>query len=364
MKRNRGGFSLIELLVVMTIIAIVTAFLLGGGLGAFGAGRIAATRATISKIDSILSERMDQLRKDPLRGPTNELMQRWAAASPPNSYPLSEKNAEAIARKIAFRSAFPQRLEDCFGADSTIGGGDDSPILTTWLSKTGGVLRPPGHQTKNESAKLLYLIIQTGLKTEITDSVNPRHIAYLDPSDKSMELPAIVDDWGNPLRFYGWPTRLVRPAGPPNGITQSVFNMTAKPLLGLEIPATPSPIPYPATGNTAGQLTVCQDPFDPKQSYATFAASTTIDTAPFNLASMTYNAVTGLFSVTGQRTCPPLDINQFYDPYTYHAPLIMSAGEDGEFGLELPTVAGPGRLGLPLANSEELIADNLTNQQK
>ncbi len=62
--RPRAGFSLIELLVVITIMAIVIATLVSY-LGPGGArARRAATATTIEKLDSMLKARWDEYRKD------------------------------------------------------------------------------------------------------------------------------------------------------------------------------------------------------------------------------------------------------------------------------------------------------------
>jgi len=53
------GFTLIELLAVIAIIGVLAALVLGALRGAQQDALVAKTRATISKIDAVLSERMD-----------------------------------------------------------------------------------------------------------------------------------------------------------------------------------------------------------------------------------------------------------------------------------------------------------------
>jgi hypothetical protein len=130
----------------------------------------------------------------------------------------------------------------------------------------------------------------------------------------------IVDGWGNPIRFYLFPTRLFRPGG--------VGTPTNYELITLMIPKL-----------SGKQLNV--DPDDPTGEIA--------------------------------RVVPNFEAT-FHTPGTYHVPLLVSAGEDGELGLYEPYLSSagvfgylaqpdPGQFTGTSLNSSSTLFDNLTDQQ-
>lgn len=368
---RRSGFSLIEVLVVITIIAL----LISGLWIAIGPGMARAresnTRTLLVKLGSMIQERMQSIEAMPIANESQlKLKSRFDHPTAANVTTMSQALADQVARRHRLRMAFPQRLEDLFGYDGAPDpypppAGmpiDDGAILRIWLQKTGGVLLPAGHRRENESAKLLYIALTQGGFGSTIDNIDPKHVAFLDPNDKAMDLPAFVDNWGNPIRFYLWPTRLVRPGGPGTAISQAVFQATAKVLVpSLSVPNTPSPFPATVLTNMLNQ-----DPLDANGRFFQTLLSSTIETNPFRLTILDSNGSAvhpTTFIPYGVKTCPALDVNQFYELSTWHAPLVMSAGEDGVFGIEPTTAAGAARLCMPIAGQEDAISDNLTNLQ-
>jgi hypothetical protein len=126
-------------------------------------------------------------------------------------------------------------------------------------------------------------------------------------------LPEFIDAWGNPLRFYRWPTRLFRSmgqnaSGSLNAISASPDVATAK-LLFSTLPV--------FTGNL--QVDLARDPQDPLQDCLTIFQPANATPMPIfeNLTDATYPVV-------------------FHTPATYHVLLVISAGPDGELGLYEP----------------------------
>lgn len=329
---RRAGFSLIEVLVSITIMVIVISFIVSF-LGTTGsAAREASTRATIAKLDSLLQARYrqmvdsfnDQERKSLNRNEWTNI--NYAASNYlGGSEPAAAK--KALVKLNRYRGAFPQRSGD-FGI---LGGSDVNPNASLWPASV-----PASHTAATESIELLYLILTkgggTGAEAQIADSINPRHIKDTD-GDGLMEF---VDDWGNPLRFYLSPTRLIRPGGPYTLPTSQQYSLAKSMIASLP------PLPSSATDFTS---LFNQDPLDPRGALRL--------TNPFPASPGTgdrhfYNPI-----ATFEQN--------YHTPDTWFAPLIVSCGADEALGLEDPTTASPNRHAF-VVNADE-VGDNITNLQ-
>lgn len=138
-----------------------------------------------------------------------------------------------------------------------------------------------------------------------------------------------LDAWGNPLLFYRWPTRLLRPAGPTSPVMPA--------LAALQIGGLPS-----------DNLTLSKDPGDGVNLYSD--------------------------KIAEQILPPEIFEKLFHTPRTYYVPLILSAGPDRESGLYQPHVHDDstpiyGNLAQPLPAtladpSYGPLLDNITNHKK
>jgi prepilin-type N-terminal cleavage/methylation domain-containing protein len=362
----RAGFSLIELLVVMSILLLLAGAVLAF-LGQSGAAaRTAATSSLLVKLDSLLQARFDELRqsfeeqerKSSLKAewiniPANAAALKTQYDAAGNGAPLASvpvAAARALVRIDRYRGAFPQRVEDLYGIDGAAGlvngVNDDSPLLATWTSSTPVWNEKPrvpaNHTRETESSELLYLALTVGVSAgagkEVLSDINPKHIQDTDNDG----LPELVDDWGNPLRFYNAPTRLVRPGGAGVLPTPTAFHALAQQLLS-GVPAIPaSPVDLSNSFN--------QNPFDSKGSLRNVAAGARYFEAAFTLDRP-----------GGATSCPAFELN-FCTPETFFRPLIVSAGADETLGLGEPSAAGVSRLAGVLTVDEA--ADNVTNRQR
>jgi len=267
-QRNRAGFSLIEVLVVITIMLVIIGMIVGF-LGQTGkAAREAATRATLTKLDALIQARYRQMlesfaEQDRKSNQRNEWTNvAYSAAAIGGSVPLPAR--KAMVKLNRYRGAFPQRSEDL----GNLGGSDlANPNATLWPGT-----EPATHLAETESSELLYIILSrgggTGAEGQIADSINPRHIKDTD-GDGFMEF---VDDWGIPLRFYNSPTRLVRPNGAysrsgPTSEQQSI----ARQLISNAPAYASDPFDFTHLFN--------QDPFDPKGALRAPAFAAPVDSA-------------------------------------------------------------------------------------
>lgn len=363
-QATRAGFTLVELLVVISIIAILAALTVRVAVGLVNEGREAGTKATISKIQRILDSRLQAFqRKYGNNDATTQVRLKrtpeWALTTyltipdaNGNAVALNE-NARLIAtRKLLYIQHFPQLAWELN------------------YRQHPGMFREPGNPTISvqptestvSNAEVLYdLIVNAAPVGEPpigTDSFNANETGDTD-NDGRLEF---VDAWGQPLRFYRWPVLLFRP------------DLPASDVLTPYNPSNPPPAPratfamnllasYPPDGlnnNQSNQL--IRDPQD-----------------PLGLMTRVNNLVAGSELLTllangnnwqGDRV---FGFAGFHYPQTFHAPMVVSAGADGDFGLQEPRYGGTtspaldssssgfGFLGILSTPSGEGLYDNISS---
>ena len=196
---RRAGFSLIEILVVIGLIAFLTAALVAVIPRVGNAAKVAATKATIKKVDEMLNDRINGFRRwinkqDQLAGNSTTNPPSYVTNSPYASMFIANPvQAKSLAIKYSFKTYFPQLFSEF-----------STPVQPG-----------PTHTQVTESSESLYLFLTSGPLFD-TEPPSAADLKSLETADTDGDgLVEIVDAWGHPLRFYRWPTRLVRPGGPP-----------------------------------------------------------------------------------------------------------------------------------------------------
>lgn len=324
---HRAGFTILELLVVVGVIAILASlgFVMVKNFGQ--TSRDAQTQATIRKVDAALQDRLQALARfyenSDRRAGTPRVSipvyvdkttdrQAWEANGTNGAPP--RVLIELLARKKYKRKHFPMNFAEI---DHNNDGIPD--------------LQPPNtsaHKPETENAAVLYYFLTQGAK------FGSEEIAVVDFIDREIAdtdgdgLLEIVDGWGKPIRFYRWPTRLIRPQSAGNESTNvttldnSTINVNRAAIFLI--------------GNIPSAQILRNDPQDP----------------------------------LGTNTAPADAFEQnFHTKQTWHAPLVVSAGPDGEFGLLSPTEDGAnyGHLAQPEPDNDpnkptvEYLQDNVSN---
>jgi type II secretory pathway pseudopilin PulG len=288
-RRGRGiggGFTLIEILMVIALMMTMMAMMVMLVGNMLGTSRTAATRATLVKVHGMLQERRDafsmyQLKRGEIATAVGVLRASGLSER------FSRQLAPVVARKLLYRLALPQHH-----GERTIG---------TNVSSNA------------DSSELLYWLLKNGNTFGVPNLSDGRFIANELGDTDGDGLIELVDGWGQPLRFYRWPTRLVRSAGPGQSISSADYERSQL-LLGAGTKARFSFDPD-------------DDPLDRFGAWVTAQGNESL----------------------------------YHTPYTWHAPLVLSAGSDGIVGLYEPhDTANLGHLAQP--NGTDLaIYDNITN---
>lgn len=354
---RRSAFTMLELLVVMVLMSILIALVATVYAQSIGAARVAATRTTIRQVQRAVQYRVERFREYNHRNLATLMRAQYDTAGNPSPYDkIPLELAGILVQKNRFRATFPQRLEDLFGIDGVPGTEDDSDLWRVWKARCNGSglpvsdadIRPVGHALELENAELLYLFLDSGERygdnTFQVDNLNHEHVQDANGNG----LPELVDSWGQPIRFYNWPTRLVRPGGGTNPIEQSTFAVTARQMLAITPPPA-SPSPFPANEYSHP---LNMDPDDP---YGTLSSSVSAGwfTAPFQLNRNPFGSLPNLV------TCQPFDETNYHTLDTYHTILIVSAGPDEQLGLVEPTDADLPRRNADLESLDDAL-DNLS----
>lgn len=400
---DRRGFTLLELLIVISIIAILMGLSLSVMFGLTEQAEVEATVVTVRKVDGVLQQRIEAFQRafkgDRLDAAMNIVRAKLAQQQ---IFGVRDEVLEVLARKRAFRYEFPQRMVERFVEEHPVVSGSVTPtpqvpgmadsvyaaIAAPYARQqleSEGVSGPSAaaiaqraalnwtrHDPATESAELLYFALTAstsyGVAAVDADRFTTREVVDTDEDG----LPEFVDAWGNPLRYYRWPTRLIDSDPPvpfqpdlsdPNDVTDrrliaGLERETANLLFrGLS----PPPVALP-NGVTPRDL-LLTDPDDP--------------------VGRLYSEMERLNGANGS----PLLATEFneanyHTPETYHTPLVVSAGPDGDLGLLEPVVTDPstntfGNLAsIPDMNNDTLfdatdhllvrdqLVDNITNRNR
>ena len=448
-KMKKSGFTLLELLIVIGLIATLMTLSVVVMSGFLTTAEVEATSATIQKTFRLLEQRTDAFDRS-FKGSRKQLeisRIRFLLARQ-ELFGVSEESIEILAKKAAYRFEFPQRMVErtTIGEDINSNGILDSgedinsngvldgldnvpngaaypnlavgqtasvpgmpfsiydkiayPIALQQLIKEGNAtptsdlvnarvtLNWSRHQTATESAELLYytLVYSTSYGSAAVDSDRFTNAEVRDTDGDG--LPEFVDAWQQPLRFYRWPTRLIdtHPTVPfqpvlsdPNDATDVIITVDTnndgvpdttvgqrqvaaleRQVASIMLKGLPPASALLPNGALPRDL-LLTDPDDP------------VGILYFELERLNGLNGTPLFSNEFNET-------KYHTPDTFHSPLIVSAGKDGQLGLYEPNDSAnfgnlaqyndnlngtaTAREAADLALMQDVIADNVTNRNK
>jgi len=185
--RPRAGFTLIEIMVVVSVIVILLAMVLVGYIGALEMAKSARTRGQIAKLNAIVMGEYEafQTRRVPLVIGMSRTQDRTAAAA-----------RRVAARRELMRMELPDRKSDVLDAPVT-------GIAVTAKAQRFRNLAAAGWTRELEGAEALYMIVRLGDQTSgesMLDFFRESEIGDVD-NDGMNEF---LDGWGRPIRFFRW----------------------------------------------------------------------------------------------------------------------------------------------------------------
>jgi prepilin-type N-terminal cleavage/methylation domain-containing protein len=186
MKNHRTAFTLVELLIVISIIAIIAGMSMAALMGASEEGRRARARSQITKLDQLISEKWNsyRFRQLPIRIPNS-------------TNPVTAAQMRLSAMRELMRMEMPDRLTDVLDPPVT---GQALPAVTRAYQRK--VTGAAASTLSYDQAEMLYLIvseIRDGDKSALEFFMNSE-IGDVD-TDGMFE---ILDPWGEPIMFLRW----------------------------------------------------------------------------------------------------------------------------------------------------------------
>ena len=221
------GFTLMELLIVMLIIAILAGLAMAALQGATEQAREARTRAIIAKIDQLISDKWEsyRTRSVPIRinantrsrsepftdANTNGFWDSGETYTDTNSNGQYDRGAayfRLMALRELMRMELPDRKSDILNGtalENRATGIAASSVAQSYYRKISGCTggNPANWTTTFEESECLYLILSTmrdGDKNAL-EFFMPDEIGDVDEDG----MKEILDGWGRPIIFLRWP---------------------------------------------------------------------------------------------------------------------------------------------------------------
>lgn len=382
---DRRAFTLVELLIVIGIIAILMSLTFSVMYGLTTQAESEATAATIRKIDGVLQQRIDAFNRafKGARADAAANIVRLKLAQQ-NIHGVRDEVIEILARKRSYRFEFPQRMaeryiEEHASTSSKVPGMADSVFIAVAAPYARDQLIAEGtanptdadvlgrvtsnwakHDDKTESAEMLYFALTAaasyGVGAVDNDRFTEREVADTDEDG----LPEFIDAWGQPLRYYRWPTRLIcmdppTPFQPdlsdPSDATDTRFiRSDNRETAGLLIRGL-SPPPLTLPNGALPRDLLLTDPDDP--------------------VGRLYSELERLNGANGKPVfATEFNETNYHTPDTWHTPLIISGGADEELGLLEPTDDSGGNFGnlaqlkSSVGSVRDSFTDNITNRNR
>jgi type II secretory pathway pseudopilin PulG len=224
-KFRRGAFTLVEIMVVITIMVALVALTAGAVLKYVGVQQTSNTQSTLDRVQSQLGRAWSKVKDDALKAPMTE------PAYIPGTYPpqlapqqpikqwilqnLAGTDANALERtkviyvKLKLRQAFPMSFSEALYP---------APLpqlqgYVKYLTKMGIAGSLPGWPANFESAACLLMALQRGVSGA---GIDPSQLTSGGAAGNYNGLPYLTDAWGRPIFFSRFPTGslYLNPAGP------------------------------------------------------------------------------------------------------------------------------------------------------
>lgn len=214
---GRGGFTMVELMVVIAIIAILMGLAAAAVTRIIAVSQANATSTTIRKVYSRLQSQRAAVMKaaeseDMLKTIGPIVLGQLQTAAGFGSTPVQDWQARTriMYIKLRLKQEFPQTFAEALNPGPTNAG----PPATGFLPKQAYVKAFTGLAGTDvtgvdyQSAACLLLALQQGRQGSAVSSDDYGSTSsrlFTDSGAGNKQVPALIDAWGSPLAYYRWP---------------------------------------------------------------------------------------------------------------------------------------------------------------
>lgn len=205
---RRGGFTLIELMVVITIIAALMALMAGAVMKVMATSQGNNTQSRLDSVQSQLSRAWSKVKDEAYyKSQMNEIVpglgipvSQWILANLAQigpTDPNAQERARVIYVKLRLRQAFPMSFNEALNPFPL----PPMPGYATYLTSLGIAGSTPATATIESSACLL-MALQRGASGA---GINPEQIAGGGAIGNLNGITYLTDAWGRPIFFSRFP---------------------------------------------------------------------------------------------------------------------------------------------------------------
>jgi prepilin-type N-terminal cleavage/methylation domain-containing protein len=211
-SRRRGGFTMVELMVVIAIVGVLVALGVGAGYRVLSGMRISATENAMRTIQKVLNEQWEQVIKDANNEEPTPLVKNMAGGDP--------ARARVLWIKMRLAEAFPQSYAEI---KKIVDGGGvygtqfivNKKYIATYYgllhdAKVNIQLNAPPGPTESSACLLMALRVSRG-RVKLDEA----NLAGFIADTNGDGMPELVDNWGNPLHFQRFFITAPPPGAPP-----------------------------------------------------------------------------------------------------------------------------------------------------
>jgi prepilin-type N-terminal cleavage/methylation domain-containing protein len=191
--RQRSGFTLVELMVVIVIISILGSIIMFAMFNAQDSAREAKTRNMIAKLHALVMARYESYMSRRVPVPPNAV----APNAPNRNQQLAFIRLQMLREMM--RMEMPDRWTDV--QDPPVTGLRQRPAVNRTYQRKISAARVTDADSF-QGAECLYMIVASGL--EDADAITQFSQSDIGDTDND-GLPEFLDGWGRPIRFIRWP---------------------------------------------------------------------------------------------------------------------------------------------------------------